>query len=125
MLTLTRDRYGRRRQSAANKFGEPKATAVSESDSDMEEEQKYSDSIPASDTDSQASDQAFRKGARGADECSAPAAVIPMNILLVLMQTLKMASAGPKIERWLFSFDGEEDLTLLLRQFGVMVESNG
>ena len=65
-------------------------------DSDLEYAQRNSDSTPASNTDSQASDLASSETVRVTEEH--PAAAISMNALLALMQTIKMASAGPKTE---------------------------
>ena len=57
MSAITRGRYALRRRSAANKFSERRATAVSESDSDMNDARRNFDDILESDADSWASVQ--------------------------------------------------------------------
>ena len=106
-----RDRYARRRLSAATKFSERRATAVSDSDSDTEDAHRDSYGILESNTDSQASDQVFRENTRGTEKCPAPAAPIPM---VALMQTITIASAGPKTEILPPSFVGK-GLVLFLK----------
>ena len=119
-----RDRYARRRLSVANKFRKRRANAVSNLDSDIEGAQRHSDGILESNTDSQASDQVFREGTRGTEERPAPAAPIPIDALLALMQTVKIVSAGPKTDIRLPSFDDERNLLLFLKQFSDVAEAN-
>ena len=64
----------------------------------------HRDSIPASDTD-----KSLEKVPK---EHPAPAAAILVDALQTLMQTMKMASVGPKTERRQPNFDDEEDLSL-------------
>ena len=94
---------------------------MSDSDSNMNDARRNFDGILESDADSQASDQVFREGTRGTEERPAPAAPIPIDALLALMQTVKIVSAGPKTDIRLPSFDDERNLLL----FSDVAEANG
>ena len=96
---------------------------MSDSNSDMENAQRNSDGILESDKDVQARDQVFRRNTSKAEKPPAPA--IPMDALLALMQTIKMASAGPKTKIQPPIFDSERDLSFFLRQFSDVAEANG
>ena len=52
-------------------------------------------------------------------------AVIPIEALLTITQTLKLFSAGSRQEIQPPSFNGEGDLTLSLKQFEGVAETNG
>ena len=73
----------------------------------MKDAQRISDGILKSNTDRQVSDQAVRVGTRKAGEHSAQAAANPMDALRALVQTMKLASTGPKTEMRPVSIDGD------------------
>ena len=82
MSATKRDRYACRRQSLKNKFSKLKATAVSDSDSDMNAQRHSGTQISI--TDSQASNQASENGIRQTDERRASTAAPIIDALLAL-----------------------------------------
>ena len=54
-----------------------------------------------------------------------PPAAISMEVLLALMQALKLSNTGSWTEIRLSNFNGESDLTLFLKQFDDVANANG
>ena len=133
MSTTTRERYARKKRSAANKISQQRVTRWFDSDGDDERppmEKGGQTDRQLYDLDSQedngpASVSSAGQPVEPAVTMPAAPAAIPIEALLAITQVLKLSNTKNRPEIRPPRFNGEGDLKLFIKQFEDVAEANG